>query len=173
MLIRLHRRSLYVLGIGSIPLRRQSCNLIMDDLTEARSSRDDNPAVSPSINDSLNIEETGSKYVTVKGRAVALTSDEATEIALGTIEEEFTIDSDNSPYPEVRANVPNTDDVDLPVNTVRMWFLGIMFTMVYAPLIFTLMNKDQLTYLSWDLASINFSLCDTLVLQLLHLLHNY
>jgi len=59
-----------------------------------------------------------------------LTIDEATEIALGTIEEEFSIDSNNSPYPEVRANVPNTDEVDLPVNTVRMWFLGIVFTMV-------------------------------------------
>jgi hypothetical protein len=86
------------------------------------------------LSGSLNTEETSSKYTTMKGRPVALTSDEATEIALGTIEEEFTIDSDNSPYPEVRANVPNTDDADLPVNTVRMWFLGIVFTMVSAPL---------------------------------------
>lgn len=61
---------------------------------------------------------------------VRLTTDEATEIAIDTIEEDFTIDSDNSPYPEVRANVPNTDDVELPVNTVRMWFLGVVFTMV-------------------------------------------
>lgn len=53
-------------------------------------------------------------------KRVHLTADEATEIALGTIDEEFTIESENSPFPEVRANVPNTDDVDLPVNTVRM-----------------------------------------------------
>lgn len=58
------------------------------------------------------------------------TADEALEVALGTIDQEFTIDSDNSPFPEVRANVPNVDDVDLPVNTVRMWFLGVIFTMV-------------------------------------------
>lgn len=58
------------------------------------------------------------------------TMDEAAEVAIGTIDEEFTIDTDNSPYPEVRANVPNTDDHLLPVNTVRMWFLGVTFTMV-------------------------------------------
>lgn len=58
------------------------------------------------------------------------TTEEATEIAIATIEEEFDIESDNSPYPEVRANVPNTDDHELPVNTVRMWFLGVSFTMV-------------------------------------------
>lgn len=63
-------------------------------------------------------------------KKVALTSAQAIETALGTIYEEFTIDSDNSPYAEVRANVPNIDDVELPVNTVRMWFLGIVFTMV-------------------------------------------
>ena len=53
-----------------------------------------------------------------------------TRLVLGTIDQDFAIDSDNSPYPEVRANVPNTDNVELPVNTVRMWFLGIVFTMV-------------------------------------------
>jgi hypothetical protein len=56
--------------------------------------------------------------------------DVATEEAIDHIEEEYTIDSDNSPYPEVRANVPNTDDPDLPVSTFRMWLLGIVFTMV-------------------------------------------
>lgn len=56
--------------------------------------------------------------------------DEATDLAIGHIEEEFTIESDNSPYPEVRANVPNTDDPTLPVNTLRMWFLGCAFALV-------------------------------------------
>lgn len=55
------------------------------------------------------------------------TTSKATEI---DDQEVFTIESDNSPYPEVRANVPNTDDVDLPVNTLRMWFLGVLFTVV-------------------------------------------
>lgn len=59
-----------------------------------------------------------------------LVAEDAIEIALDTIDEDYAIDSKNSPYAEVRANVANTDDVDLPVNTVRMWFLGIVFTMV-------------------------------------------
>lgn len=31
---------------------------------------------------------------------------------------------ENSPYAEVRAAVPNTDDPDLPQSTIRMWVLG-------------------------------------------------
>lgn len=62
---------------------------------------------------------------------VNITADEAMEIAIGESENvEYTIDSDNSPYLEVRANVPNTDDPTLPVNTLRMWFLGVVFTLV-------------------------------------------
>lgn len=87
----------------------------------------DAPVVESISGDSLNDD---SLHSGVKKTKVRLTADEATEIALGTIDEEFAIESENSPYPEVRANVPNTDDVDLPVNTVRMWFLGIVFTMV-------------------------------------------
>ncbi|KAI9736312.1 MAG: hypothetical protein M1834_001198 [Cirrosporium novae-zelandiae] len=55
---------------------------------------------------------------------------EAAEEAINDIEGEYTIDSDNSPFPEVRANVPNTDDVSLPVNTFRMWFLGCVFALI-------------------------------------------
>ena len=33
----------------------------------------------------------------------------------------------NSPYAEVRASVPNTDDPSLPVETFRAWFLGLFF----------------------------------------------
>ena len=62
-------------------------------------------------------------------------SEDALEIALGESSNiEYTIDSDNSPYLEVRANVPNTDDPTLPVNTFRMWFLGVVFTLVGIPL---------------------------------------
>ncbi|PSS37094.1 hypothetical protein PHLCEN_2v1060 [Hermanssonia centrifuga] len=35
---------------------------------------------------------------------------------------------DDSPYPEVRAAVSNMDDPSMPVNTFRMWFLGLLFT---------------------------------------------
>ncbi|THC89090.1 hypothetical protein EYZ11_011457 [Aspergillus tanneri] len=60
-----------------------------------------------------------------------LTAEDALEIATGESQNvEYTIDSDNSPYLEVRANVPNTDDVTLPINTFRMWSLGVVFTLV-------------------------------------------
>ncbi|KAG2416882.1 hypothetical protein HFD88_008099 [Aspergillus terreus] len=39
-------------------------------------------------------------------------------------------EADNSPFPEVRAVVKPTDDVSTPVNTVRMWFIGMVFTIV-------------------------------------------
>lgn len=39
-------------------------------------------------------------------------------------------EADDSPFPEVRAVVPAVDDPSLPVNTVRMWFIGIIFTIV-------------------------------------------
>ncbi|KAK1573419.1 OPT oligopeptide transporter protein-domain-containing protein [Colletotrichum navitas] len=56
--------------------------------------------------------------------------DKAITYALGEIEDHFDIDSDNSPFPEVRANVPNTDGPSMPVNTPRMWILGVLFTMI-------------------------------------------
>ncbi|KAE8152880.1 OPT oligopeptide transporter protein-domain-containing protein [Aspergillus avenaceus] len=36
----------------------------------------------------------------------------------------------DSPFPEVRAVVRPVDDVHLPINTVRMWLIGIIFTIV-------------------------------------------
>ncbi|KAK5113150.1 hypothetical protein LTR85_010968 [Meristemomyces frigidus] len=42
------------------------------------------------------------------------------------------IEDDTSPYPEVRAVVPETDDPDMPVNTLRMWLLGIIWTLLGA-----------------------------------------
>lgn len=64
------------------------------------------------------------------GHVDELTHDEAAEAAINAIDKEYTIDSDNSPFAEVRANVPNTDDPTLPVNTIRMWFLGCTFALV-------------------------------------------
>lgn len=34
---------------------------------------------------------------------------------------------DDSPYPEVRSAVANTDDPDMPVNTLRAWVIGIVW----------------------------------------------
>ncbi|KAG6910625.1 hypothetical protein DXG01_009134 [Tephrocybe rancida] len=37
---------------------------------------------------------------------------------------------DESPYPEVRSAVANTDDPDMPVSTLRSWIIGILWAMV-------------------------------------------
>jgi hypothetical protein len=42
-------------------------------------------------------------------------------------------EADDSPFPEVRAVVRPVDDVELPLNTIRMWIIGILFTIVCAP----------------------------------------
>jgi OPT family small oligopeptide transporter len=36
----------------------------------------------------------------------------------------------DSPYPEVRAAVANTDDPDMVVNTFRVWFIGLVFALI-------------------------------------------
>ncbi|KAI9462332.1 OPT-domain-containing protein [Lactarius psammicola] len=36
----------------------------------------------------------------------------------------------DSPYPEVRAAVANTDDPDMIVNTFRVWFIGLLFAII-------------------------------------------
>lgn len=52
------------------------------------------------------------------------TMDEADEAKLKAYYYTFEF---NSPYAEVRASVPNTDDLSLPVETFRAYFLGILF----------------------------------------------
>ena len=42
----------------------------------------------------------------------------------------LTIYHRESPYPEVRASVSSVDDPFMPVNTFRMWFLGILFALL-------------------------------------------
>ncbi|KAL7278030.1 OPT oligopeptide transporter [Trametes coccinea BRFM310] len=37
---------------------------------------------------------------------------------------------EDSPYPEVRSAVANTDDPDMPVNTLRAWVIGILWAMI-------------------------------------------
>ncbi|KAI0032505.1 OPT oligopeptide transporter [Vararia minispora EC-137] len=38
--------------------------------------------------------------------------------------------SDDSPYPEVRAAVPNTDDPNMPASTVRAWIVGLFVVII-------------------------------------------
>ncbi|KAJ7877622.1 OPT oligopeptide transporter [Mycena leptocephala] len=44
--------------------------------------------------------------------------------------EHFVAFDDESPYPEVRSAVANTDDPDMPVTTVRTWVLGIVWAII-------------------------------------------
>ena len=37
---------------------------------------------------------------------------------------------DDSPYPEVRAAVANTDDPDMPCATFRAWFVGLIWAII-------------------------------------------
>ena len=37
---------------------------------------------------------------------------------------------DDSPYPEVRSAVSNTDDPSMPINTFRAWFIGIIWAII-------------------------------------------
>ncbi|KAL4948144.1 OPT oligopeptide transporter protein-domain-containing protein [Aspergillus filifer] len=39
-------------------------------------------------------------------------------------------EADDSPFPEVRAVVQPVDDVELPINTARMWIIGMIFSIV-------------------------------------------
>ena len=49
-------------------------------------------------------------------------------IATGDTEKEAAVDAsliqEDSPYPEVRAAVPPTDDTEMPVSTLRAWVIG-------------------------------------------------
>jgi hypothetical protein len=37
---------------------------------------------------------------------------------------------DDSPYPEVRSAVANTDDPDMPTSTIRSWVIGIIWAIL-------------------------------------------
>jgi hypothetical protein len=37
---------------------------------------------------------------------------------------------DDSPYPEVRSAVANTDDPDMPCNTFRAWMIGLVWAIL-------------------------------------------
>lgn len=51
------------------------------------------------------------------------------EVDMGRVldeEGEGDYEADTSPFPQVRAVVPETDDTAIPINTFRAWFLGIV-----------------------------------------------
>ncbi|WFD33181.1 hypothetical protein MSPP1_004239 [Malassezia sp. CBS 17886] len=63
-------------------------------------------------------------HVVDKAEEALESGDVKQEITLGHLIEE------DSPYMEVRAAVSNVDDVAMPVNTFRAWFLGLITTVV-------------------------------------------
>ncbi|KAI0776985.1 OPT oligopeptide transporter [Trametes elegans] len=46
------------------------------------------------------------------------------------IDPEAVVLDDDSPYPEVRSAVANTDDPDMPVNTLRAWVIGLIWSII-------------------------------------------
>lgn len=49
---------------------------------------------------------------------------------LSTVQLKSLSTEDDSPYPEVRSAVANTDDRTIPVSTVRAWVIGIIWAMI-------------------------------------------
>ena len=39
-------------------------------------------------------------------------------------------EEDDSPYPEVRSDVANTDDPTIPVNSLRVWVIGVIWAII-------------------------------------------
>ncbi|KAH8805429.1 sexual differentiation process protein [Xylogone sp. PMI_703] len=70
------------------------------------------------------------KYVGSKDFTAGLKEDEIEILDDHAAEEILPYSSDNSPFPQVRAVVSPEDDPGLPVNTVRMWTIGIIFTII-------------------------------------------
>lgn len=56
--------------------------------------------------------------------------DEASVLRDQDAEEILPYDADDSPFPEVRAVIRPVDDLSLPMNTARMWTIGLVFTIV-------------------------------------------
>ena len=71
------------------------------------------------------------------------------EAAIGVFE-------DDSPYPEVRSAVANTDDVTIPAGTVRAWVLGLFWaTVISASFFHDWTRSYRLTGLSNQPQSLN------------------
>ncbi|KAL5343556.1 OPT oligopeptide transporter protein-domain-containing protein [Aspergillus crustosus] len=77
------------------------------------------------------IEKDGPHSESVKASPVRnLERNETSVLDDGDAEKILPYEADDSPFPEVRAVVRPVDDVGLPINTARMWTIGIIFTIV-------------------------------------------
>lgn len=59
-----------------------------------------------------------------------MASDQLDILSDGDAQQILPYEADDSPFPEVRAVVRPVDDTQLPVNTLRMWTIGVIFTIV-------------------------------------------
>ncbi|KAL2830529.1 OPT oligopeptide transporter protein-domain-containing protein [Aspergillus cavernicola] len=59
-----------------------------------------------------------------------LDNSETAVLSDGDADKILPYEADDSPFPEVRAVVRPVDDVTLPVNTARMWTIGLLFTII-------------------------------------------
>ena len=60
--------------------------------------------------------------------------DEKQEDVIVKLKAYYYVFDEHSPYAEVRASVPNTDDSTLPVDTFRAWFIGLLFVALFSAL---------------------------------------
>lgn len=97
----------------------------IDDLTTTNSNKEKSGAVNVQVNIQDSTGECGDYYEYQNER-------KRDEIDLLKYPPDIILDpeADNAPLPEVRAVVEIGDNMDLPVNTFRAWFLGIVFTIV-------------------------------------------
>ncbi|KAK2614917.1 hypothetical protein N8I77_001706 [Diaporthe amygdali] len=79
--------------------------------------------------DTHDVHDSGGSDV-INGHLIELEVDLSRVIGEDEIEGDW--DADTSPFPAVRAVVPETDDSAMPVNTFRAWFLGIVFVFLGA-----------------------------------------
>lgn len=112
------------------PSRRDTDGVQLQTLNEDGNSKEQGGTGVP---EKTGIQETIQPVDLEHGRMQEL------EVDMGHVLEDRKIedvDSDTSPYPEVRAVVPETDDPDMPVNTLRMWVLGTIWTLVRTETVF-------------------------------------
>lgn len=72
------------------------------------------------------------RYSTSKAsrNSTAIDFDESVLLMYMPLSSFLTTCHSESPYPEVRAAVSSVDDPLMPVNTFRMWFLGVLFVLL-------------------------------------------
>ncbi|OBZ67243.1 Sexual differentiation process protein isp4 [Grifola frondosa] len=89
-------------------------------LTMADVREDHQSVMSDTVDEKLDIEKT----------ATATVQDVVTEFDDPNIDKDAVLFEDDSPYPEVRSAVANTDDPLMPVSSLRVWVLGLIWAVI-------------------------------------------